>query len=230
MAKPTGRLRGRPQGLLHDDWRYLYAATEAMIENARLGGHLSELRICENMAGHMIGRPLRPGEFILEDGVASVGGKGLEAMRAGQAFPVVHRRWDEAKPHVRADLRAKEPHPPKDGQWPWRFGNEFRPTADNIRKKLRRLRKEPVTSVNGRWFTAMVKAIRICAQGSDHLADFAAHQAAAVGEGQYFERTLDPILRATAALRQRWPEKDEELAAFYGWSTLAIIFAEDLTR
>jgi hypothetical protein len=172
------------------------------IEYNRAFGGASALKACEAAAGFMLGRPLGKGEVVVEDGAPITDWKSSwDAMQRGSPFTVVHRRWDKLPERGRIGELTNKPHPPATGSWPWRARNEFRPTADSVNHRLKLWRSAPLSNENARWLASMARIMRICFAGLEGRAEFAATLAADIGEKDYFDEVLRPILRDRAARR-----------------------------
>jgi hypothetical protein len=194
----TRRQRGRPAGsvklLSQNPWRYFYALTRTAIEKSRTLNGPSALRICDDFAKFMVGRPLKAGEFVVGHEPVTEGFH--ERWRRGLPFHVVHRQWDIMPDHTRAFFKG---HGPGDHWWD---KDKFRPTAESIRTNLRLWLTAPVTNPNRRWLTRMVKIMLICFNGQDEQARLAESMAAEIGETRYFAAQLRPMMIKYAAARR----------------------------
>lgn len=199
-SKLTGqrRGRGRPNGsvklLANDHWRYLYALTQTAIENSRDLKGPATLRICEAFAMFKVGRPLKPGEFIV--GHEPVTEHFQDRWNRGLPISFVHQQWDGMPAHTRVYFKDHELG------YHWWDRDKFRPTAENIRTNLRLWRNAPATNPNCRWLAGMVKAMRICFGGRDEHGCQAELFAAEIGEARYFATKLRPLMITYADLRR----------------------------
>jgi hypothetical protein len=94
----------------------------------------------------------------------------VEAMYRGEAFNVFAPKY-EGDPHGSS----------------WRDGNAVRPRADNALRRLREIK-------DARWLAEMVRAWKICLGGRMEDAGLAKRIARDLGEGEYFETIMAPVL------------------------------------
>jgi hypothetical protein len=193
MATPkTDRPRGRPIGskgggrpkkpLADDPWRYLYAAAaEAIERNNQLVRGMSEMKICLIAALFMSGRPMVLSGPV--DGVPIITAPGAPGAKRGPMIALVHERSD-----VRLD-----PSSPN-----WFNRHAFRLEAKNLRDRLNYLR-DP-TNANHRHFAGLALIVRMVLSDPER-AERAAVIAAEIGETDYFETTVRPLMRGRAASR-----------------------------
>jgi hypothetical protein len=80
----------------------------------------------------------------------------------------------------------------------YRHGNAFRPWVDDLRRKLRRLRRS--NADDARWLVAMGRAWDICLDGAIERLDEAQRLAEAVGEREHFQMRMRPELIARSGL------------------------------
>jgi hypothetical protein len=184
VTKPTGRPRGRPRKngqpkpmgrrgrprrpVSTDPNRYAFAIFELCIQDAKKRG-ISELAVVETLVGLAFGAVVPTSENL-----------------ARAAGGVAHRVW--MPPYKLPPWRLKQD--PSEPAECWRYGNAFRPWADDLRRNLRRLRKGP----DGAWLRAMTSALLLCCEGEIHKIDEACAHAASVGESAYFEEHLRPLM------------------------------------
>jgi len=180
VASPAARLRGRPQEpLANDPNRYALAIFEAHLRGADVHG-ISELRMAETLVGIAFGAVVQtPDNF--------------ERLACGQPYQV----W---MPPVKLPPWRLKQDPSERGE-NWRYGNAFRPWADDLRRKLRRLRKGQNDDAN--WLRAMSLAWYICLQGNGDKVEDARQLARSVGESEYFEKGMLSHLVRTHEQRQR---------------------------
>lgn len=84
----------------------------------------------------------------------------------------------------------------------WRGRNSFRPLADNWRRKLSRIRAMPSTDPDWKWLRAMTLAWRTCLWGEIRHARQAEFLAASVGETEFFDAKMRPVLEERAEQRK----------------------------
>jgi len=172
--------RGRPPGskkpLSLDPDRYFLVFAQVCVDVARLTGRVSEIRVAEQLA-------------CWRHGTAIPTTENLAAAARGEKYRVFSpiRRGNE-------------------GEKDWRNKNTFRPLADDLRRKLRRLRKISLSDPDGRWLAAMRLAWGICLLDGPEPKDGVEAQARSLavlaGEAEYFENVLQPILRGEKPKRQ----------------------------
>lgn len=78
----------------------------------------------------------------------------------------------------------------------WRNANIFRPKAEDLLKKLRRLRSNS-------WLDSMTKAFVICLQGDELSVGVAEEHAKDANEREYFLKVMLPILRSRSDQRKK---------------------------
>jgi hypothetical protein len=227
-GRPKGSTGGGrpPKSLADDQWRYLYAAAaEAIDRHSRLVDGLSEMRICLLATLFMFGRPVRAGESIMDDAPIITARKLSEA-RGGPLIGIVHESWDKPdvraalqnKPRKRAEFLGKEPwdrapshvrsgvtrqnahreHAALLANETWFKRNAFRREAKNLRDRLRYL-SEP-TNANWRHFSGLKTIVRMVLDEPERV-ERAASIAAEIGESDYFERTVRPLMANRASSR-----------------------------
>jgi hypothetical protein len=84
----------------------------------------------------------------------------------------------------------------------WRGKTTFRPPADNLGRKLRRIRAKPSSHPDWVWLRAMTLAWRDCLLGElrpTRSGESAESWAASVGEEEYFKARMQPVLEQRAA-------------------------------
>jgi hypothetical protein len=162
-AKPR-RARGRPrQPLAQNPKRYALAVFEAALRRGAAYG-ISELRVAETLVASAFGAVVRTPENLAE-------------LTNGRPFRV----W---MPSFRLDEQNVGVN--------WRHGNAFRPWADDLRRKLRRLRCSG--NEDAKWLEAMSKSWQICLDGTIERLEEAQRLAESVGEREYFQKYWRPIL------------------------------------
>jgi hypothetical protein len=190
VTKPTGRPRGRPkkpdqpkpkkvrgrppQPLAANPDRYALAYFEAHFLGAALHrDRVSELQVAEQLAAQVYGETVQTPE-------------NLASKARGERYQV----W---MPPFRLDQR------PYDGAPNWRHGNSFRPWADDLRRKLRRLRNG--SNDDARWLRAMGIAWFVCLQGNVDEIEYARGLAGSAGEAAFFEEKMLPVAYHEAGRR-----------------------------
>jgi hypothetical protein len=184
-TKPTGRPRGRPRkeksqmapksrgrpkkALAESDDRYFLAIVQANIDKAKENG-ISERKVVEVYSA------LRNGMIVDAPG-------NIAAMIEWNKFEV------SFKGRRRGCLPDHQNH-----QEQWHQKNAFRPGADGLRLRLRKIRTAEPTDASRRWLRVMSSAWRICFEGDMRLANHAEALAAIAGERAYFQRVMKPLL------------------------------------
>ena len=202
------RERGRPPLPLsrHPD-RYFYALVSAFLEGRPPG--VSELRVLESSVGALRGVPVHEMEFKNQLGERIGWGKVLASARDAR-----DSRNSKATPQQLKKLATIERRGPDGlvGLYKWGLGqpgsesrniNAFRPFVDNCRHKLKIIGKKPPTDADWMWLDRMTAAWRICLRGEIELAKAAEGAAWLVGEREYFETDMVPVLAERAAQRQK---------------------------
>jgi hypothetical protein len=194
--------RGRPrEPLARDPDRYLLALVQAHVDIAKLHG-VSERHVVETYAGLLYGRLIHSRANV-------------ESLARGERFQVQFER-DQFAPKGWAGT-SEMPGPG------WLNKNAFRPYADNLRRKLRKIRNMPPSASDRRWLAAMSVAWRICLQGNvrdcvaalaawgiclqDNPRDCAKALTSCVGEETYFYSVMQPVLN-DSFLRDLRPRED----------------------
>lgn len=186
MTKPTGkprgrppkpvtplitRLRGRPRKPLARDSNRYALAIFEAFLRAASVRGISELVIVELLAG------LAFGEITPEN---------IARAARGEAYSV----W---MPPFKLDEHNVGIN--------WRSGNAFRPWADDLRRKLRRLRT--AQNEDSEWLRSMSLAWYICLMGGAEYVANARRFAETAGEQEYFEQIMHPELLARHRERGR---------------------------
>jgi hypothetical protein len=184
VTKPTGRPPGRPKKdqpsrpprkpgrpplPLAEDPNRYEIA---LLQAAFDRGHaagISERRIIETFAGLKYGRPIPAPE-------------NLEAMERGERYAVF------------TTLHRGDPQ-----GFDWRNRNSFRAIGDSCRLNVRRRRKDPAIDADARWLAHMSWADRICRERRVEFEDLAEYLAEEVGELDFFNREMRPMLRELRA-------------------------------
>jgi hypothetical protein len=148
--------------------RYAFAFFELCIQDAKERG-FSELTVVETLVGVAFGAVVPTPENL-----------------ARAAGGVAHRVW--MPPYKLPPWRLKQDL--SETAECWRYGNAFRPWADDLRRNLRRLREGPDRA----WLRAMTSALRLCCEGEIDKLDEARTLAASVGESAYFEEHMRPLM------------------------------------
>jgi hypothetical protein len=161
-AKPKGK-KGRPKKPLNaDPERYSFALLQHHIDRGRAFG-LSERSICDLFAS------ITHGIFIetVENSVALLSGKPFA-------------------------VRFKKNHFVQGGEGDsWRAKNAFRPLADNMYRKFRKLRQD---TESAKWLDDMSRLWETCfARNPEYLIQ-AQDLAESLDERPYFEEKMRPIL------------------------------------
>lgn len=185
VSQPTGRSRGRPKkerpptapmsrgrpkkALAESDDRYFLAIVQANIDKAKESG-ISERKVVEVYSA-------------LRNGMIVDTPENITAMIEWNKFEV------SFKGHRRGCLPDHQNH-----QEQWHQKNAFRPDADGIRLRLRKIRNAEPTDASRRWLAVMSSAWRICFEGNMRLANHAEALAAIAGERDYFQRAMKPLL------------------------------------
>jgi hypothetical protein len=91
----------------------------------------------------------------------------------------------------------------------WRGMNSFRPIAETLMRKLRRIRAKPSSHPDWKWLRAMTLAWRTCLWGELRHLRQAGFLAASVGEAEYFNATMRPLLAERAAQRKAGATRSE---------------------
>ena len=170
VSKRTGRPGGRPKGStkpLADLTKHQFALMQAYIDHGRKFGW-SERYVAIGMARAIYALPAETPSDV--------------AARGEQTFELL-------EPHL--------DHKDEKGPKTWRNKDAFRPLADDLRRKLRRLR-----SRDPDWFDAMSLAWRVCLDGIAEGEDYARMLATAAGERDFFDHKMRPVLRARAKVRR----------------------------
>jgi hypothetical protein len=76
----------------------------------------------------------------------------------------------------------------------WLNRNAFRAYADDLRIRVRKIRQKPPSDNDRRWLAAMSVAWKICLQGNLRMNNRAEALAAIVGEREYFNSVMQPVL------------------------------------
>jgi hypothetical protein len=179
VSKRTGMPRGRPQKhalplekrsrgrppkpLATDPDRYALALFEAHIRVAADAG-MSELRMAETLTGLAYGLIVPTRENI-------------DRLLRGEPFLV------EMQPWRLPPWRLKQG--PSERSESWRLGNAFRPYADDLRRKLLRLRN----GEDAQWLGTMASIWDICLRQQVDRIEDARRLAASI---EYFEKELLP--------------------------------------
>lgn len=157
--------------------RYWLALFQAHVDSHRImGARVSELRVAETFAAMQHGAILGTPENII-------------ALLRGAPFTVVFDGGEELQ-RANSDSVA------------WRDQNHFRPIADDMRRRARRLATDP-------WFKAITMALRFCLEGRADAENFIVHLARSVGEEAFLEEFMLPLLRDRALQRSLGFEKAE---------------------
>jgi hypothetical protein len=188
VTKRTGRPCGRPgkpvsdkiklspgrppKALATDPDRYFLAIIQANIDAAEPHG-ISERHVCETYAGLKFGRPIRSQE-------------NMRALALGHPF---HVEFNRERHRLRGWVGASG----EQGAG-WLNRNAFRPYADGLRAKLRKIRQNPPSDPDRRWLAAMSSSWSICFKGNLRLKGHAEALAALVGEMVYFRERMQPTL------------------------------------
>ena len=182
MTTPrTGGPRtGRPtKPLAADMTRYQFALMQAYIDLGRKFGW-SERYVAIGLAQAIYALPAATPEDV--------------AARGEQTFKLLD-------PHFN--------HKDEKGPKTWRNQDVFRPLADDLRRKLRRLRlRDP------QWFDAMSQAWRVVLEGIGEGEDYAEMLATGAGERDFFDRIMRPVLHARAKVRRERGLDKPELRLF----------------
>jgi hypothetical protein len=131
---------------------------------------ISTLRVVETFAGLKHGRPIKTPE-------------NLAAMARGERYAVATEKY-------RSDPNKAD----------WRNKNAFRAIADDLRRKIRRIRSGG--GPNAQWLADMSAAWFMCLQGFPELEDRAEDLASFVGERAYFDTVMRPMLHARSEQRK----------------------------
>ena len=167
------RRRGAPRKVLTDDPdRYFLALLQANIDAAAPGG-ISERRVVDTFAS-------------LRYGALDPTTQNFALMEQGKPFRV---HFDLSRHKTRGWVGAN-----KSAAKGWLYQNAFRPFADDLRSKVRKIRSMPPTHPDRRWLAAMSIAWRICLRGDFRAKDCAEALAGAVGERAYFLSAMQPTL------------------------------------
>jgi hypothetical protein len=185
VTKPTGRPRGRPKkerpppaprssgrpkkALAESADRYFLAIVQANIDKAKENG-ISERRVVEVYSA-------------LRNGMIVDTPENLTAMLDWKKFEVYF------KGRRRGCLPDHQNH---SGQW--HEQDAFRPDADGIRLRLRKIRNAELPDADWFWLAAMSRAWLICFEGEMRLTTYAEALAAIAGERDYFNRVMKPLL------------------------------------
>ncbi len=159
------RPRGRPPKPLAADPDRYEIAYFQVAADRGYRAGISERRIAETLAA------LRHGALVPTP-------ENLSAMSAGKPYAVRAPAW-----------RGRE------GGFDWRNKNSFRPIADALRLKAHRMRKDPAADQDARWLDHMSWAWLICLERYVDLEGLAEYLADAVGEREYFDAWMRPMLR-----------------------------------
>jgi hypothetical protein len=193
------RPKGRPaKPIATDPERYLKAFIQALIDHedfmesqGLISDKASANKIAEMLIGLRYGRLPEGGRHIeTKEGGKITAEENLLAMMNGKPFYV----YAEPKNGC-AIYRSKE-----NGDR-WRDGNTFRPTTHNVLKDLRLARNGPPDDPSRQWLAAMSMIWKDCFQSDISFSPVAERLADAIGEREYFQAVMKPVMIAHAALR-----------------------------
>jgi hypothetical protein len=171
--------RGAPAKRLCDaDDRYTLAVIQGNIDAAARFG-ISERRVVETCSTLLYGAVANAPENV----ASFVHGRKFAMTFRQEAFPVMGALGSGGD---------------------WRNKSAFRPYADGIRNKLRKIRQLPRDADDRRWLGAMSQAWTICLRGDMRLRDHAEALAIIVGERDYFRSVMLPALYGTVAGSRDW--------------------------
>ncbi|MGO9770413.1 MAG: hypothetical protein ACLPSW_12825 [Roseiarcus sp.] len=173
IEPPPKRRRGRPEkNIISNPKRYLFAIIQANIDAARVYG-ISERRVVDHYAALIYGIPFQSKENI-------------DALMHDELFKVI---FDTSSYTLKGE---KEYY--AGANRGWYYQNAFRPFADELRGKLKKIRGLTPSHPDRRWLAAMSIGWRICLQGDLRAKDRAEALSGLIGESAYFQNTMRPIL------------------------------------